>query len=228
MDIDASLLSPGREFLSRLAAFFPNLLAAFFILVVGWLLARFARLVVSRFLTAVRFDLAAEKAGIDEILGRAEIRQRPTELTATLVYWLALLIVVMTAANALGLQSVSDLLNQFLLYIPRVIAAVVVLILGFFFANFLAGVVRTAAANADIPEAEILGTVSRYALLVFTGAVALQELGIGVELVRSAFNIMFGAVAGALALAFGLGCKDLVRDWMTRYLESAQARRRKP
>ncbi|MBI2461477.1 MAG: mechanosensitive ion channel [Candidatus Rokubacteria bacterium] len=228
MDIDTTLLSPGREFLSRLATFLPNLLAAVFILVLGWFLARFARLVVARFLSAVRFDVASEKAGITEVLSRAEIPQRPSELIATLVYWLTLLIVVMTAVNALGLQTVSELLNQILLYIPRVIAAVVVLILGFFFANFLAGVVRTAAANADIPEADILGTVTRYALVVFTGAVALQELGIGAELVRSAFNILFGAAAGALALAFGLGGKDLARDWMARYLESARARRRKP
>ncbi|OGL03941.1 MAG: hypothetical protein A3I03_01410 [Candidatus Rokubacteria bacterium RIFCSPLOWO2_02_FULL_68_19] len=98
----------------------------------------------------------------------------------------------------------------------------VVLILGLFFANFLAGVIRTAAANAGLREAEVLASVARYGLIVFTGAVTLHELGVGAQLVHSAFIIVFGAVALALALAFGLGCKDLARDWVIRYLESAR------
>ncbi|MEK6530790.1 MAG: hypothetical protein AABZ48_07825, partial [candidate division NC10 bacterium] len=108
------------------------MLAALLILLGGWVLARFIRLLVFRFLLAIRFDVAGEKAGIDDILLRADIRQSPAELVATLVYWLMMLLVVMTAINTLGLVAVAELLNQVLLYIPKVIAAVVVLILGLF------------------------------------------------------------------------------------------------
>jgi hypothetical protein len=208
------------------ALFLPNLLAALLILLGGWILAKFIRLLVFRFLLAVRFDVASEKAGIDDLLVRGEIRQSPAELVAILVYWLLVLLVVVVAINTLGLTAVADLLNQILLYLPKVIAAVVVLILGLFFANFLSGVVRTAAANAGFAAADVLASLTRYALIVFTAAVTLQELGIGAELVRAAFTIVFGAVALALALAFGLGCKDLARDWVTRYLESARANRK--
>lgn len=226
MEFVPTLLEPGRAFLSKVALFLPNLLAAVLILLGGWVLARFIRLLVFRFLLVIRFDVAGEKAGIDDILARAEIRQSPAELVAILVYWLVTLLVVITAINTLGLAAVADLLNQILLYIPKVIAAVVVLILGLFFANFLAGVIRTAAANAGLPEAEALAAIARYALIVFTGAVTLQELGVGAELVRSAFTIVFGAVALALALAFGLGCKDLARDWVVRYLNSVRGSRK--
>src|SRR3972149_894586 len=155
MESVPTLLEPGRAFLSKIALFLPNLLAALLILLGGWVLARFIRLLVFRFLLAIRFDVAGEKAGIDDILLRADIRQGPAELVATLAYWVMMLLGVMTAINPLGLAAVAELLNQVLLYIPKVIAAVVVLILGLFFANFLAGVIRTAAANAGLREAEV-------------------------------------------------------------------------
>ncbi len=228
MGLGTTLLEPGRAFLSKVAAFLPNLLAAILILLAGWAAAKFVRLVVFRFLLAVRFDVASERAGIDDVLARAEISQSSAELVATLVYWLTNLLVLMTAVNILGLTAVSDLLNQILLYVPKVIAAVVVLILGLFFANFLSGIIKAAAANANIAEADLFGNVARYAVVVFTGAIALQELGIGAELVRSTFNIIFGAVALALALAFGLGSKDIARDWLQRYLAESRERKKRP
>ncbi len=212
MEFVPTLLEPGRAFLSKAALFLPNLLAALLILVGGWIVAKFIQLLVFRFLLAVRFDAAGERAGIDAMLARADIRQSPPELVAILVYWLATLLVVITAINILGLTQVAELLNRILLYLPKVIAAVVVLILGLFLANFLAGVIKTAAASAGLAEAEVLATIARYSLIVFTGAVTLHEFGVGAELVRAAFTIVFGAVGLALALAFGLGCKDLARD----------------
>jgi hypothetical protein len=226
MELSPVVLEPGKAFVARVASFLPSFLGALLILLVGWVVAKFVRLLVFRFLLAVRLDLASEKAGIDDVLVRADIRQSPAELLAVLVQWLVMLIVLMTAVNAVGLSSVSDLLNQILLYIPKVIAAVVALILGLFFANLLAGVIKTAAANAGLHEADALASLVRYAIVAFTVAVTLEELGIAAELVRSAFVILFGAVALAAALAFGLGCKDLARDWMIRYLEGARARKK--
>jgi len=226
MELSPFVLEPGRAFIGRVAAFLPSLLGALLILLFGWLLARFARLLVFRLLLAVRFDLASDRAGIDEVLLRADIRQGPAELVALLVQWLVGLIAIMTAVNAVGLSSVSDLLSQILLYVPKVIAAVVVLILGLFFASFLGGLIKTAAANVGLGEAEVLASLARYAIVAFTAAVTLEELGIAPDLVRSAFVILFGAVALGLALAFGLGCQDLARDWLTRYLDSARTRKK--
>jgi hypothetical protein len=226
MELSPAVLEPGKAFVARVATFLPSFLGALVILLVGWVVAKFVRLLVFRFLLAVRLDLASEKAGIDDVLIRADIRQSPAELVAVLVQWLVMLIVVMTAVNTLGLSSVSDLLNQILLYIPKVIAAVIALILGLFLANLLSGVIKTAAANAGLVEADALSSLTRYAIVAFTVAVTLEELGIAAELVRSAFVILFGAVALAAALAFGLGCKDLARDWMIRYLDSARARKK--
>ncbi len=226
MELSPAVLEPGKAFVARVAGFLPSFFGALLILLVGWVVAKFIRLLVFRFLLAVRFDLASEKAGVDEVLIRADIRQSPAELLAVLVQWLVMLIVLMTAVNTLGLSSVSDLLNHILLYIPKVIAAVIALILGLFFANLLSGVIKTAAANAGLGETEALAALARYAIVAFTVAVTLEELGIAAELVRSAFVILFGAVALAAALAFGLGCKDLARDWIVRYLDSSRTRKK--
>jgi hypothetical protein len=226
MELSPAVLEPGKVFLARVAAFLPSFFGALLILLVGWVVARFIRLLVIRFLLAVRFHLASEKAGVDDVLIRADIRQSPAELLAALVQWLVMLIVLMTAVNTLGLSSVSDLLNHILLYIPKVIAAVIALILGLFFANLLSGVIKTAAANAGLGETEALAALARYAIVAFTVAVTLEELGIAAELVRAAFVILFGAVALAAALAFGLGCKDLARDWIVRYLDSTRSRKK--
>lgn len=219
MDLPAAVLEPGRAFALRLAV-------ALAILITGWLAAKIAKGLVFRFLLTVRLDIASERAGIDEVLVRADIRQSPAELLAVLVYWVVFLATLVGAVSALGLDQVSEVLRRCLDYAPKIVAAVVVLILGLFLASFLAGVVRAAAANAALTESDTLAALVRYAVVAFTAAVTLEELGIAPELVRSAFVILFGAVALAWALAFGLGCKDLAKDWMVRYLDSARARRK--
>lgn len=227
MDLVSTLLGPGRAFLTKISNFSANLIGAILILIGSWILAKFMKMLVFKFLTAVRFDMASEKAGINEILIKGEIRQSSSELVSTLIYWLIMMIGLVLAVSNLGLDAVNELLNQILLYIFKIIGAIFVLILGLFFANILAGIVRTVASNVGIHQADALGTMARYALIIFTAAVALQELGIGAELVRSAFNIIFGAVAFAFALAFGLGCKDLVRDWVVKYLEELSKSKKK-
>src|SRR6266542_5535847 len=159
MELSPFVLEPSRAFMASVAAFLPGFFAALLSLLFGWLLARFARLLVFRLLLAVRFDLASEKAGIDAVLLRADIRQGPADLVAVLVQWLVMLIAIMTAVNTVGLSSVSDLLNQILLYVPKVIAAVVVLILGLFFASFLSALIKAAAANVGLGEAEALASL---------------------------------------------------------------------
>ena len=226
MDLQAAVLEPGRALAAQTVAYLPSLLAALLIVAFGWLLAKFARLLVFRFLLIIRFDMASERAGIDDVLVKADIRQSPAELVAIMAQWAVGLAVLLTAASVLGLTPVSELLNHVVLYVPKVIAAVVALILGLFVANVLAGSVRTAAANAGLAETDVLAALTRYAVVAFTVAVTLEELGIAPELVRWAFVIVLGGACLGLALAFGLGCKDLARDWMVRYLDGARARRK--
>src|SRR6266516_7418232 len=104
MDLQAAVLEPGRALAAQTVAYLPSLLAALLIVAFGWLLAKFARLLVFRFLLIIRFDMASERAGIDDVLVKADIRQSPAELVAVLVYWVVLLATLVGAVSALGLD----------------------------------------------------------------------------------------------------------------------------
>lgn len=202
-------------FLRGIAEFMPNILAAIVILIVGWIMAKVLKAAVMRGLRLVKFPTLTEKGNIDSFLAKGGIEQSTTDVLGMLVYWLAMLIVLVTAANALGLQVLSQLLNQILLYIPNIIVAVIVVAVGLFSAEFIGALVRTAAANAGMEEAGLVATLARYALIVFAVAIALEQLHIGHEIVTNGFLILFGAAALAAALAVGLGAREIV----TRYLD---------
>jgi hypothetical protein len=219
MEITTVVTTAWNAFAVKITAFLPELIGAIIIFVVGWIIARLLRLGVEKLLKLVRFDTATEKTGVNKFLKKGEIVKAPSEIIGTLVYWFIMILVLIASLDALGLPIVSDMLNSIFLYIPNVVAAIIVLVLGFLLGNLLAAVVRTAASNAGLKNAEGLGKISLYAIVVFVAAIALIQLGIGEEIVVSAFGFVFGAAALALALAFGLGGRDVAADYLKRWLE---------
>ena len=204
------------SFLRGLGAFLPNILAAIVILIVGWIIARILRAGVTRGLTMANFPRLAKQAGIDDFLAKGGVQRTSSDVLATLVYWLVMLIVLVTAVNALRLEVASQLLNQILLYIPNIIAAVIVVVVGMYAAGFVASLVRTAAANAGIEEAGFVGALARYALIIFTFAIALNQLGIGRNVIAPAVLIIFGAAGLAAAISVGLGAKEIVGRYLQK------------
>ena len=214
MQIQEIIRDSVAAFLEGVGDFLPNILAAILILIIGWLIARVFRGAVRRGLQLIKFPTIAEKAGIDGFLQTGGVKQSSTDLVAVLVYWLVMLMVLLTTVNALRLEVASQLLNEILLYIPNIIVAVIVLVVGLYAANFVAGLVRTAAANAGIAEAEVVAVLARYALIIFTFAIALNQLRIGEDIVANGFLILFGAACLAGALAVGLGSREVVARYM--------------
>lgn len=202
------------SFLRGLGEFLPNILAAIVILIVGWIVARILKAAVSRGLTLAKFPGLARQAGIDGFLAKGGVKRSSTELVAVLVYWLVMLIVLVTAVNALRLDVASQLLNQIMLYIPNIIAAVIVVVVGLYAASFVATLVQTAAANAGIEEAGLVAAIARYALIVFAFAIALNQLGIGRNIIAPAVLILFGAAGLGAALAVGLGAREMVGRYL--------------
>jgi hypothetical protein len=131
--------------------------------------------------------------------------------------------VLVMAVDALGLPKGSDVLAGLFAYVPKVIAALLVLVVAMFLASFVSGIVQTAAGNANMPRPEIFAGVSRWAIIIFAATIALVELGVAHLLVTTTFNIILGGVCLALALAFGLGGKDAV----ARYLEELKQKGKK-
>ncbi len=202
-------------FVRGILVFLPDLLGALLILILGWIVARISRAAVARGLKIVKFPMLAEKAGIDGFLTKGGLKRTSTDLLAVLIYWLVMLVVLLVAVQYLELEAASLLLRDVLDFIPNIIVAVIVLVVGLYAANFVAALVRTAAANAGIEEAGFVAALSRYALIIFTFAIALNQLKIGREIVANGFLILFGAACLAGALAVGLGGREVVG----RYLE---------
>jgi len=219
MEVTTVVTGAWNAFATKITAFLPELIGAIIIFVVGWIIAKLVKVGVEKLLKLVRFDTATEKTGVNNFLKKGKIVKDPSEIVGTLVYWFIMILVLIASLDALGLPIVSDMLNSIFLYIPNVVAAIIVLVLGFLMGNLLAAVVRTAASNAGLKNAVGLGNLSFYAIVLFTAAIALIQLGIGEEIVVSAFGLVFGAAALALALAFGLGGRDVAADYLKRWFE---------
>ena len=215
------IADPLREMLTTIMAYLPVVLGALVILIVGWLVAKAVKRIVDWLLTTIRFDMLADKAGIADVLKKGNLKTTASQVVSGLVYWLIMIMVLVMVVNALGLPKASDILASLFAYVPKVIGALFVLVVAMFLANFVSGIVRTAAGNANLPRPEILAGISRWAIIAFAVTIALGELGIATLLVTTTFNIILGGICLALALAFGLGGKDAA----ARYLEELREKR---
>src|ERR671912_1566294 len=202
-----------RNALDVFLSYIPQLIGAIIILIVGYIVARVLQAVVSRVLKAIGFDGWMEKGGIKQFLDRAQTRETPATVLGKLVFWFVFIIVITMAADALGIQQVSQVLAQFIAYIPSIIAAILILILAALLANFLSVIVRGATDN------DILANIARYAIIVYAVFAALTELGIAVQLTAPTFLIVLGAVALAAAIAFGIGGREVAKDIIERYYD---------
>jgi hypothetical protein len=215
------IVEPVSQMLTRILAYLPVLLGVLVILIVGWLVAKAIKRIVDWLLKLIRFDALADKAGISEILKKGNLKISAGEVISNLVYWLIVIMVLVMAVDALGLPKASDILVSLFAYVPKVIAALLVLVVAMFLASFVSGIVRTAAGNANLPKPEIFAGVSRWAIIIFAVTIALEQLGIASLLVTTTFNIILGGLCLALAIAFGLGGKDAA----AKYLEGSKKRR---
>ena len=203
------IMEPLKNMLNTVAIYLPFLFGALLILFVGWVIAQVLSALVKKGLERLKFNEFSAKLGLTELLTKGGLSISPTDLIASFVYWVLIIIVLATTLQAIGLEVVAQLLERVTGYVPSVIAAVFVLIVGMFLANFISGVVRAAAKNVNLGRAELLAGITKAAILIFTWVSALDQLNIATFFVTTTFQIFFAAVCFALALAFGLGGKDL-------------------
>jgi hypothetical protein len=210
------LVNVLRGFWDQVAAFVPRLVLAFVLLVLGWVLARFVRRLVIRGLRLLKADVAAEKAGLEDFLVQGGVRFTTVTLVGSFAYWAVNLSVILAALTVLGIETAGETFARLVRHVPNVITAVVVLILGTLLGQFVGAVVRAYLANLGVTGTRAIAAIARWAVVVFVIAVSLEQLSIGGQVLVSAFQIAFGALCLALALAFGLGG----REWAARVLDS--------
>jgi len=205
MDRVDVFFEPVRAFLVQIGAYLPRLGMAVLIVLAGWLLAKALRYAVARALRAVNFDVLTQRAGIDGFLEQGGVEADTADLLAWLAYWIVIVLALVIAFNGLGLATITELLGRVLAFLPRVALAIVVLAIGLYFARFVGGTLMVYFRNAQIQDADLLGRLAQYAVVVFVVLVGLDVLDVGGGIVRMTFLILLGGVVLAFALAFGLG-----------------------
>ena len=210
------MFQPLQDALNTFLNYVPQVIGAIIILIIGYIVATVLQAVVSRVLQGIGFDSWMERGGIKQFFDRAETRETPATILGKLVFWFVFIIAITMATDALGIPQVSAVLGQLIAYIPRIIAAILILILAALLANFLSSIVRGATGSG------ILASVVQYAILVYAVFAAITELGIAVELTAPTFLIVLGAVALAAALAFGIGGREVARDIIEKAYERRQ------
>ena len=214
------MLEPLRALLQQVGAFMPRLALAVGVLVVGWLLAKAFRFSVVKALRALNFHVLSERAGIDGFLQQGGTEKDTTELFGWLAYALAILASLIVTFNSLGLTQVTDLLGRVLLFVPRLLVALMVLVFGSYFARFSGNAVQSYCRSAEISDGELLGRFMQYAIMAFVVLLAVDHLDIGGGLIQRTFLILLSGIVVALALSFGLGGRDraaaLIERWFPR------------
>lgn len=206
----------------------PNLLGALALLIIGWLVARLAQFVIGGLLRRLRLDALTERVGISSTLSNAGMDSSVSNLLARLTYWLILFVFILAAVESLGLIGFAETINQLVGYLPNVIAAALILLLGSLIAQVVGDALREMTIRAGVAAGPALGQVARYTLLIFAVILALAQLGIQTDLLIIAASSLLAATSLALALAFGIGSRDLARNIMAGFhaKESFQAGQR--
>jgi len=207
-----------RDLSARILLVLPGILALITLAAVGlavaWILARVAR----RLGEAVAFDRRAETWGLIAALERAGVRRPPSQALGVVVFWSIFILFLTVAIDALAIPGTGRVTDFVFSWVPRLLGAALILLIGWLVGNFVGEGVLIAAVNARVPEARLLARAIRWGVLLFATATAVTHLGIGKEMVLVAFGITFGGLIFALALAFGLGGRALARQILERYL----------
>ncbi|MBI5623885.1 MAG: hypothetical protein HY924_08915 [Elusimicrobia bacterium] len=207
-----AMLDPFLTTINRMASYVPNFFAAFLLLLAGMFTARALRTLAEGMLSRARLDEHTSRVGINEVLTRLGMGKSPTYGVCFLIYWFVLFIFIVSAANAVNMTAVSEMLERFLLFMPRILAGVLILFGGLLFARFLSEVVRSASEANSIPGGGHMAQAIYVAVLVFAAITSLEQLGIETRLISSAVQIILASVGLALALAFGMGGRDVAAE----------------
>jgi hypothetical protein len=213
-----SLAQRLEDAIKQVFSYLPNLAAALGILMVGLAIAKMVERGTDMFLHKIGFDRWMQEGGVTEALERAGTRLDPSSVLAKLVFWTVTLLVILLAATTLGITAVSVLFGEILNYIPNVITAVIVLVLGILLGEFIKDVVLASAGG--LPGGVGLARLAKAAIILLTVFMALEQLDIAQDIVVVFFIAVVGSAALAAGIAFGLGGRDvaarITEEWYER------------
>jgi hypothetical protein len=220
--MDRAVKESFERFLDGVLRFLPDFLTAVLILLAGIVLGVLTRVILHRLFLLVRLDRLSERLGLSPLLHRAGIQEPVSSMFAKLLGWTTVAFVSIISLYALHVPAVEQLIEGFLLYLPNIFVAAVILSFGYLLSNFLGRVALVAAVNSGFKLSRLIGRFVRFTVYFLVVAMAIEQLGIGGNTVITAFAILFGGIVLAFALAFGLGGRDIARKYLERRIKGEE------
>lgn len=213
-----ALNDAGMNFLRSAAALVPRAVITLSIVLVGWAMAAVLRRVVIGALRRLGFAAVCARHGVTEMLRKADLPSADV-IAGAIVFWIVWVGFILSGIDILGFAALQGLANDFARFVPRLLSALVILVVGFVFANVAWRATLLAAVNAKVPSPRVLSGATRGLLLILTAAMALDQIAVARTIVLTAFAIAFGAVMLGLAIAFGVAgggvARRILDHWFT-------------
>jgi len=209
-------IEPFERFFDKVVQFLPNFLTALLILIIGVVLGVILRGVFLRLFKAIGLDRVSERSGVIELLKKGGIKDSVSVLLSRIIGWITVVIFAVISMRELEIPTVERLFESFLLYLPSVFVAALILLFGYLLGNFFGRAALIASVNAGIRFSGVIGKFVKFTVFILSATMALEQLGIGSGTIIIAFAIIFGGIVLALAIAFGLGGRDIAKEYLEK------------
>jgi hypothetical protein len=216
------MIEPVDRFLERVLQFLPDILTSILIFISGIVLGLILKNLLARFFRAIRIDKLSERYGIVEMLKKGMIKEPISLILSKLFGWLTVISFSIISLRSLNVPAIEQILEKFILYLPNVFVAIIILLFGYLLSNFLGRAALIAAVNAGWKVSGLVGRLVKLTIFLLAVTMALEQLGIGRETIIITFAIIFGGVVLALAIAFGLGGKDIAKEYLEKKMKGEE------
>jgi hypothetical protein len=211
------LINSLTALFTKLANFLPSLIAALLIIFMGWLVAKICRGVTRKVVKWTGLERAMEKSRINESLKTIGIKKSIGDVISVIVFWIVLLVFLVSAAEVLGLSVVLSTLNRLIFYVPNIIAALVIIVLSLFVARFLKDIIAVSLTQLNLFYARPLARVAEVLIIIFGILVALTQLGFDIGILVANTTIFIGGFVAIVALSMGLGAQSIAANLIAGY-----------
>lgn len=218
------IIEPFDKFYDKIIQFLPNFFIAVILLIVGFVAGFVLKMLFLKLFRAFNVDKFSERSGVVEMMKKSGIREPVSDLLSRLIGWIVVIFFAGISMSSLQVPTMDKLLESFLLYIPNIFIAGLILMIGYLVANFLSRTALIASVNAGIKISGVIGKFVKFTVFILSLTMALEQLGIGKETVIIAFTVVFGGVVLAISVAFGLGGRDLAKDYLEKKILKEEER----
>lgn len=205
------------EMLTKFAGALPKIILAVIIFVIGYIISKLVASVVTKLLSKIGVDKLGEKLNEIDIISKSNFSVVPSKILGKIFYYMLLLIFTLVATDVLGVPAVSQLFKDIISFIPNLLVAIIVLILGILLADLIKNIVYTACNSLGIPSAKLIASFLFYFLFINVVIMALTQANIETEFIASNISILIGGAVAAFAIGYGLASKEIVANFIASF-----------